>query len=347
MKKYVRLLVRLCLAVCLLSLLPVRASAWGRDGHRIVARIAWARLQGTPTLTKVKAILGNSQDAFLEAATWPDDVRGNGPYAYANDWHFISIPKGKRSFEAGFCAGSSDAPYDKPRVDTAYNRPYARNIRNCLLGGLDYSRATLRDPQSTPGARGEALKFIIHFIGDLHQPLHNSEDWTFANHQKAPRMTTGDRGGNHKFVCFFDECFMPQYGFPSNNSLHGTWDSGLIGHKRVLHKKRTNQTLSEATYASSLRDGQSNLFSADEAAALTNGTPTQWAEEAHAEAEEYAYDETQFRSERRKNPKNNEFFQYRMLGTPYYEASIRRVDRQLLRAGVRLAAYLEDVFGGQ
>lgn len=343
MKKYVRLLAQLCLAASLVSLLPARASAWGGEGHRIVARIAWARLEGTPTLAKIKAILGNSPDAFLEASTWPDSVRGNGPYSYANDWHFVSIPRGKSAFEAGNCAGSRKKPYDTPRVNAPYKKPYAKNIANCVLGALDYSRATLKDPGSSPEARREALKFIVHFIGDLHQPLHNSEDFTFKNYQKA----SGDRGGNHKFVCFFDKCFIPQYSFPHNNSLHSTWDSGMIAHKRLLNRERTKKTLSEEAYASGLVAGTSSLFSAGEAAALGRGTPTQWAEEAHAEAEEYAYDDEKFKVETRTNPENGKSFEYRILGMPYYEPNIKRVDRQLLRAGVRLASYLEEVFRGQ
>lgn len=343
MKKYVRLLAHICLAACLVSLLPARASAWGGEGHRIVARIAWARLQGTPTLAKIKSILGNSPEAFLDASTWPDDVRKEGTHKYANDWHFVSIPRGKSAFEAKFCAGALKKPYDTPRVDAPYNKPYAKNIGNCVLGALDYSRATLKDPSSSPEARREALKFIVHFIGDLHQPLHNSEDFTFTNYKK----TSGDRGGNHKFVCFFEKCFVPQYGPPKNNSLHSTWDSGMIAHKRLLNRQKTNKTLSEEAYATRLVADLANLFGVGDAETLARGTPTQWAEEAHAEAEEFAYDDEKFSLESRRNPENGETFKYRILGTPYYEPNIKRVDRQLLRAGLRLAAYLEEVFAGQ
>jgi hypothetical protein len=252
MKRYVRLLAQLCLAASLVSLLPARASAWGGEGHRIVARIAWARLQGTPTLAKVKAILGDSPQAFLDAATWPDSVRGNGPYSYANDWHFVSIPRGKNSFEPGYCAGSNKKPHDKPLVSAPYNKPYAKNVRNCVLGALDYSRATLRDPGSSRQARLEALKFIVHFIGDLHQPFHT--------------LGVG-RGGNDVDVRVFGEANCADEGekpFPCN--LHAVWDSRLIARRN----------LGDRAYVAQLQ----KLIVDNRLSAQPIGTPVEWAEQS-------------------------------------------------------------------
>ena len=345
-RKLKKPLASLCLALGLLLVLPSTAAAWGDVGHKIVARVAWSKLAGTPALDRVKALVGNSQSDFLNASLWADDVRGTSGFTYSDHWHFVSIPRSTASYEQKFCAGSVNAPYDRPTVNAPYNKPYAKNIPNCVIGALEYCRATLRDAGASQKAKKEALKFIIHFVGDMHQPLHNSEDRQFRNHQNTPGKRYGDRGGNYKFVCFFDECFVPWYGYPKNNNLHSTWDSGMIAHKRLLHRQQTGVTLPEAQYASDLLAAAPQLFTASELDALVAGTPVAWAEEAHAEALEFAYDDENFPRETKANPHlaGQPTFKYRMLGTPYYRDNIVRVDRQLLRAGARLAAFIEQTF---
>lgn len=324
--------------LCVVSLLPVRALAWGKTGHRIVARVAWARLSGTPALEEVKALLGDRQTDFLAASTWPDEVRRRRPYTYADNWHFVSIPRSRDRLNLNeHCRETVNAPAARGSSRVAVN--------DCVVGALDYLKAVLGDPNATTERRADALKFVVHFVGDMHQPLHCSEDKRFRNHKNTTGERYGDRGGNYKFVCFFDRCFEPRYRYPSNNNLHSTWDSGMIAHKQLLHKNATGRTLSEQAYADSLLSDLDALFEGGELNAIAEGTPAEWAEEAHAEAKNFAYSEENYPRELRANPHaNNERFRYRMLGTEYYEANIRRVDRQLARAGVRLAALLREVF---
>lgn len=337
MRKNLKPLTITLVAICLLALMPVRAAAWGKDGHSIVARIAWARLDGTPAHARVKQLLGNNQGTFVEASAWADQVRRRHPYTYADNWHFVSIPRSRDRFEpAAHCGQLVNVPSGQTGV------PAAR-VNDCVIGALDYLRGVLRDPSASMQRQTDALKFVIHFIGDLHQPLHCSEDRQFRNHKNTAGERYGDRGGNYKFVCFFDECFEPRYNPPRNKNLHSTWDSYMIAHKRLLHRNTTGKTLSEAAYATSLLARESELFTAEEIAALGAGTPVAWAEEAHAEAKQFAYTEERFPRVTKANPHvGGQQFKYRMLGREYYDENISRVDRQLLRAGIRLAAFLRD-----
>ena len=82
------------------------------------------------------------------------------------------------------------------------------NVPNgdCVIGKTEQFLAVLKDPKADRAAKAEALKFVIHFIGDMHQPLHVADD--------------GDKGGNGRHVIF--------HGHPDN--LHWVWDTGLLEH---------------------------------------------------------------------------------------------------------------------
>ncbi len=77
---------------------------------------------------------------------------------------------------------------------------------DCVIGKTEQFLAVLRDPKADRTAKAEALKYVVHFVGDLHQPLHDEDN--------------SDRGGNTRQVIF--------EGHPDN--LHWVWDSGLLAH---------------------------------------------------------------------------------------------------------------------
>lgn len=165
------LIAALCVA------LPVYG--WGPEGHALIARIAEAQL--TPDVhAKVQAILGPGV-TMASIASWPDSIRRERPETGA--WHYIDIP-----------------------ID-AKHRDMARDCAkgDCVVQKIEDFEAVLRDPNASAIQRREALIFVIHFIGDMHQPLHSSDD--------------KDKGGNDKHVVF--------QGRPSN--LHSLWDSGILG----------------------------------------------------------------------------------------------------------------------
>jgi len=158
--------------------LHLPAFAWGPEGHRLVARIAELELTGKAK-TQIAAILGPGQ-SIADIASWADEIRRSRPDT--GPWHYVDIPLSAR------------------HLDMARDCPKGQ----CIAASLEGFEAVLKDPQATPERRKEALLFVVHFVGDLHQPLHSID-----NH---------DKGGNDVKVVFHDR--------PTN--LHSVWDSGLL-----------------------------------------------------------------------------------------------------------------------
>src|SRR4051794_24003854 len=199
------------------------AGAWGPEGHSLVARIADSQL--TPAArARVLEILGPGK-TMASVASFADQVRGARPETAP--WHFIDIP------------------LDKRRLDM--ERDCAKG--DCIVSTIARLRQVLRDPATATDQRSEALMFLIHFLGDLHQPLHCSD-----NH---------DRGGNDVHVQF--------QGHATN--LHSLWDSGLLGQLPAEDMLFPNLSSESAKH----RKGWSK------------GTVTNWAEEAHGVGTKFVY----------------------------------------------------------
>jgi len=180
---------------CLLMLCSVlfsgQAFAWGATGHRVIAEIADGYLSPEARLA-VEDILG--PETLAEASTWPDFMRADPSEFWqetANPWHYVTVPPGKTYEDIG-------APEQGDAVSA--------------LGRFS---GTVRDPEAAGEKQALALRFIVHIVADLHQPLHvgNGED----------------RGGNDFEVTWFGE--------PSN--LHRVWDSHLIDSKNLSYTEMT------------------------------------------------------------------------------------------------------------
>ena len=201
--------------------LPVYA--WGPEGHSLVARIATAEL--TPAAqAKVAEILGPGE-TLASISSWADQVRRQR--ANTAPWHYIDIP------------------IDKPHMDMA--RDCAKD--DCVVAQIALERVTLKDPAATPVQRKEALMFLVHFVGDMHQPLHSSDNQ--------------DKGGNDVHVVFFDR--------PGN--LHGTWDSGLL----------SRMGKEDDLFPVLLKEAQKHQKK------WSKGTVGDWAEESHKAAQKIVY----------------------------------------------------------
>jgi S1/P1 Nuclease len=203
----------------LLLLLPhPQAWAWGSEGHRIIADIAWDHLNDT-TLENLKPFLGDNDLASI--ATWADDIRSGRPETAP--WHYVDIPPDSGEYQA------KDCPDD-----------------NCVVAQINKFARILGDPQQPFKARSEALKFVVHFVGDLSQPMHAMAD---------------ARGGNDIPVTVFGSAQCGQH----TCNLHGVWDSELIRHTG----------LREHHYAHELED----MIAADHLQA-GSGDPVAWANES-------------------------------------------------------------------
>jgi hypothetical protein len=197
---------------------------WWDLGHRIVARIAEQRL--TPhTREAVRQILEGQ--TLADASVWADNIR---QYRHdADPLHYVNIPL-------------SDKTYDPER-----HCPKGR----CIVAAIAADKRVLSNPASSPVDRAEALRFLVHFMGDLHQPLHVAD-----NH---------DRGGNQRTV----------YLDGDSTNLHKVWDGELLEH----------EGLTEPDYLQVLRREMDTM----NLAALERGTVVDWAMEGHRIAVERAY----------------------------------------------------------
>ena len=213
---------RLAALLAMSALAAAPAAAWGPVGHRITAQIAQDNVSGQ-TRARIAQILGHEE--LPEAATWPDEQRSN-PDAFwqttSYPWHFVTIPVGQ-------AAEHLEHPSEGD-AETA----------------LESFTAVLRDPAASPEDKARALRFVVHIVGDLHQPLHVGKP--------------GDRGGNDVKVKWFDD--------PVVQNLHWVWDEGMI----------RRQELSFSEYAARLEA----RMTAEQVVAWWNVEPDTWMAESAA-----------------------------------------------------------------
>jgi nuclease S1 len=165
-------------------LLPAPAYAWGALGHRLVARLAYGQLTPQARAQIAELLSGEAEPSLAGIANWADDLRDNDPGLGKRTarWHYVNI-------------GSHDCAY-------AVERDCRKG--DCVVEAIRRQSAILADRSKPRSERLQALKFVVHFVGDVHQPLHASN--------------TSDRGGND---------FQINYRGQGSN-LHSLWDSGLL-----------------------------------------------------------------------------------------------------------------------
>jgi hypothetical protein len=254
----------------LLLALPGVVYPWGRLGHETVALIAAERLSPR-TRQEVGAILGPDR-SLASVSMWADQVKRKWPIS--GPWHFIDLPIGRTV-----------------RVEDvdSYCSP-----KGCIVSKLPEFIGILESAQSTQAEKLEALKFVVHLVGDLHQPLHCSND--------------DDRGGNGKKLWFEGR----------EMSLHALWDNCLEKYPR-----------GNAVQLAAALDRD---ISADEAREWSTGSVESWAYESYLIARDKIYPGYAAR-----NGTN--------LGHGYIIYMRPVVDRQLEKAGVRLAWVLNHTLG--
>ena len=277
-------LISLAISAILIVVCPAWANAWGRDGHRIVALIAerYLKAHSPAALAKAKQLLGGQ--SLVDIAVFADDVRNKR--TYTKNWHYVDIPLDEEGYVA------------------------ARDCRStakgdCAVQALFRFGYILANKTEDPCARAEALKFIVHLVGDVHQPLHNIDD--------------DDAGGNGKLVRFFK--LKGWEGAPPN--LHQVWDDGIIEE----NAEQNGQTLAQLVEELSRQDDTAAID-----AIIKPINPIVWVEEAHKLAQ-HAYAIL-------PEPNDNEVY---ILdnNTDYFKDGLPVVKSQLRKAGLRLGRALE------
>jgi nuclease S1 len=172
-----------------------QAWSWGTEGHAIVADIAWDHLT-EKTRLNLRPFLGDG--TLRSVSTWADDIRGARPET--SPWHYVNIPPSSGGYDP-----AKNCPED-----------------NCVVAQINRSAKILGDPAQPFTERSEALKFLVHFVGDATMPFHAYGD---------------ARGGNDIPVSVFGSA---QCG-DRNCNLHGVWDSQLIDHSGLKDHRYSHQ----------------------------------------------------------------------------------------------------------
>jgi hypothetical protein len=275
------------LAAATLAAGAAPAYAWGPEGHAIIAEIAEARLTPSALATIHQLLKPEGHEHLDEIASWADAWSHEG-HAETGPWHYVNIPVDAAGYDAGRdCADG-----------------------NCVVVKLQHFAAILGDRNASAEDRAQALKFVVHFVGDIHQPLH------CANHD--------DQGGNAVKLSYLG----------NDTNLHAVWDLGIIEAALgvQLGPNYAPDLAATQAEAQSLRPSISaedaHLWAPIGLAARLDRVSVDWTDETHGLA----------RGVYRDVPPQRDAG----WDTAYQRTEWPVVETQLKRAGVRLAELLNE-----
>jgi hypothetical protein len=280
---------RLVLLISVLLLPQTAAFAWDDTGHMLVAAVAYQRLNPTAkarvdALTKTIRFCGKTYDG-VTVAVWMDDIKADSTHDDMRVWHYADYP---------IFDGVPVDPNMKPGEENAVAR-------------IKWAVETLRKGTGSDKHDAEVLGYLMHLVGDIHQPLHAATRITAKN----PK---GDAGGNGFKLA----------GVPDN--LHWYWDSAAGAYNfwsatRPL-EARDRGRLEEFARALATE------FPAEKNSAAQDLNPDKWAQESHVLAATFVYN-----------------LQENTAPTDEYNTKARAIARQRLAlAGYRLAAVINNLF---
>jgi hypothetical protein len=314
----------ICSTLFLFAIVGLAPSArgWGCTGHQVVAVIAEEHLNphardmvaqilaAGPIDPALRRFCGaNTLDAFADSSTWADDQRSIQPDTAG--WHFIDIPRGVA------------------KGDIA---PYCPSSASCIIRAIEDQLAILRNINASAQARADASRYVIHFFGDLHQPLHATSN--------------NDLGGNCVPVTFFGAAPQEKNAVKESYApnLHGVWDTDMV--ERFAHGQTPQQFADELGIR----------FKAQIPGWLRERTDVvSWAWASHQLAEDSVYGPLP-RKVAIETPvevnacSDDQHISTRMLklneqiGADYQAAAEGVIQEQLTKAGIRLAAALNAVW---
>ena len=250
------------------------------EGHSIIAEIAQRRLS-PEAARSVGQLLGRGH-SLASIASWADDARDTRPET--SNWHFVDMPLAVRKYST-----SPDCAKD-PKSGF------------CIVAELDALRNDLR--RASGNDQVEALKFAVHFVGDIHQPLHTVGEAKGGNDIKVGLFM---RGLTCSGTC--------EPGHIATN-FHAAWDFGLI--EKVVWDW--------GAYVDRLEDG--SLKAPKQHSPASTAARSYWAEETHALAPVVW----------NGRPADD------VLDDRYLREILPILDRQLGVAGLRLAKFLNEAF---
>ncbi len=256
MKRIISLLITLVITLNLF--------AWGAKGHDVVAYVAEQHLTKKAKKEITKILDGKSMVYY---ANWADNSRYTDEYAYTKTWHYLNINDGES-------------------IDN-----FKRNPKGDVESAIRLLVAQLTADTLSPKKEADAIKLLVHFVGDIHCPMHLAKGT--------------DRGGNTVAVKFFRE----------KSNLHRIWDSQLL---EAAHKWSYTEW-----------QKQIDILNPKQIKTIQLSKPIDWAEESYIIAKQ-VYVEIPEGS----NVSYDEINKYAPT-----------IENQLLKAGYRLAALLNEIYG--
>jgi hypothetical protein len=165
---------------------------WGNIGHKVVGEIAERKLN-----PKVKLIVNDLLDgeSMANASTWADEIKSDPLYKQYNPWHYVNMP-----------------------LDKEYS-DIQKNQSGDIVSTLKESIKILKNPESTKELKSFYLKFLIHLVGDIHQPLHTGR--------------FEDRGGNDIKLSFLGK----------STNFHIVWDVHIIEHLNMNYLELSDELI--------------------------------------------------------------------------------------------------------
>ncbi|KAI9749416.1 MAG: hypothetical protein M4579_006882 [Chaenotheca gracillima] len=280
------------LALLSLTVAP-GAYAWGALGHETVAYVA-SSFVSDKTKTYCQDILGDTTTSYLaNVASWADTYRSTAAGAFSSDFHYIDAEDNPPS--------SCGVDYDRDCGDSG-----------CVVSAINNYTARIQDTSLSADQTNQALKFIVHFLGDIHQPLHDEEL---------------DIGGNSIDVLFNSK----------KTNLHSVWDTAMIAKLTGGDSISLAKTLGN-TLATSIRSGSYKSMAASWLDGMDISDPVAssliWAQDANAYVCSTVI------------PDGVSAVENMELDGAYYNKAIPVIQLQLAKAGYRLAAWLELIATG-
>lgn len=273
-----------CFFLCVLF---QSALAWWDTPHMLVTQIAYDNMtpqarQKADALIARHAQQNPKSSDFVTASMWADDIRADGDKTYSS-WHYVTL-----TFK-----DINDPMPTREDFPAQYHVAWA----------IDHEINLLKNPQTSEDDKALALRRLLHWVGDIHQPSH-------ATTHISPNYPKGDSGGN-LFLLALEKPF---------NNLHSYWDSGLQ-HWSSVDRPLTDQGKTYLTAeARRLQDLYGKI-------PLGNMDPYVWAIDTHGLARHYAYAD----------------IEYKGLPSPeYIQRGVQLTDAQVVLAGKRLAAVLNQ-----
>jgi hypothetical protein len=288
----------------LISLLSSPAFGWGCTPHMVIELIAFSRLKPEVAARVKRLGLSLRVESYIydhtSMACYMDDVRALPFYDYARTWHVINKPFWKNS------SSNTDGEHKLPGVST----PNLLTQIETIIQEFYKRRNGTAEPSDVTEA--ELLAYLVHMVGDAHQPLHCAELF-------SDEFPKGDLGGNRFPI------------FSTRKTLHAYWDEagGLFGYSQIYRSSKGNFSPADKSKIETFAKMLMSKYPTDDNPKSQDMNPASWIDESYDIARKEVY----------------VWIEPRTSPTKEYEAKTQAIcGRRIARAGYRLAALLNQIY---